>query len=368
MKPPFDSLTEEVRQAIEAAVQRLLTHRTWCHYDGESLRELAQSLSEGLQRPFVQLTCSGTIAVELACRGLGVESGDVVMMAGYDYPGNFRSVELLGARPWLVDVPRHRWSLDWSTIESALQEQSFRPKVLLLSHLHGTLAALAEIVERCHALGILVLEDACQAHGAHWEGRQVGSWGDVSVLSFGGSKLMTSGRGGAVMTGNERVHQRMLIFRERGNDAFAMSELQACTLLPQWRVLPTMTQHRWENVKWLEANLRSTVVHAVHRDPGNSWPAFYKWGLWIEGETGEQRLRLRERIVQALEQANFHAGAGFMGFQRRSERRCIRPHALPHSELAAESTLLIHHSHLLEPRERLLELLQLLNRDISREW
>ena len=108
---------------------------------------------------------------------------------------------------------------------------------------------------------LFIIEDACQEPCAliHSESGKkfAGSWGDVSVLSFGGSKLLSAGRGGAVLTNEPQLAQRMKIYCERGNDSYALSELQAAILIPQ--------------LEWLEQDneLRRAAVQNRRRYEGH---------------------------------------------------------------------------------------------------
>src|SRR5205085_10640127 len=115
----------------------------------------------------------------------------------YDFAGNFRAVDAVGARPVLVDIDSSTWCLDAQQVASAASD---RVRAVIVSHLHGGLADMPAICEVAKAHGWSVVEDACQATAAQVHGRISGTWGDVGVLSFGGSKLLTAGRGGAVLT------------------------------------------------------------------------------------------------------------------------------------------------------------------------
>src|SRR5262249_4920495 len=148
----------------------------------------------------------------------------------YDFPGNFRAIEAIGARPVLVDLAAGAWTLDVEQVLAAISSQT---KAIIVSHLHGSLADMRRLREIADERGLAVVEDACQVPGARVEGKAAGSWGDCGVFSFGGSKLLTAGRGGAVVTNRDEVVQRIKIYCERGNDAFPMSELQAAVLEPQ---------------------------------------------------------------------------------------------------------------------------------------
>src|SRR5439155_13714733 len=144
------------------------------------------------------LACgSGTFAVELALRALKVQPGDEVALAAYDYPGNFLTLHALGARPVLVDVSPGNAVLDVTQLAAALTPEV---RAVIVSHLHGGLAPMRAITELVRSRGVAVVEDACQCPGAVVEGRPTGAWGDAGVLSFGGSKLLTAGRGGAILT------------------------------------------------------------------------------------------------------------------------------------------------------------------------
>ncbi len=171
-------------------MNRLATSGAWACYAGEYSEKLLQQLSLRFNRDKVQLCCSGTIGVELALRGCKIGPGDEVIMAAYDFPGNFRAIEATGATVVLVDIGEKSW-----TIESVAElEQAIRPetKGVIVSHLHGTLAPMRAISEWAATQKIALIEDACQAPGAFVDGKPVGSWGDVSVLSFGGSKLLSA--------------------------------------------------------------------------------------------------------------------------------------------------------------------------------
>ena len=176
--------------------------------------------------------------------GLRVSDGDEVILAGYDFPGNFRAVEAVGAVPVLVDIQRRTWCLDAAQLELAW---SPRVRAILVSHLHGGLAAMPEIRAWADLRAVAVVEDACQVPGARIDGRLAGTWGDVGVLSFGGSKLLSAGRGGALLTDRSDVVQRIKIYSERGNQAYPLSELQAAVLLPQLESLAERNQQRLEN-------------------------------------------------------------------------------------------------------------------------
>src|SRR5262249_26109528 len=128
---------------------------------------------------------------------------------------------------------------------------SLGPKVkaIIASHLHGGLVPMQALMACATDCGLDVIEDAAQCPGGLVAGKKAGTWGDIGILSFGGSKLLTAGRGGALLTSRDILHQRARSVRTRGNLVCPMSELQAAVLLPQLRKLDDRNQLRQKNAR-----------------------------------------------------------------------------------------------------------------------
>ena len=362
--PPPD---ESVRDALLAAFE----HGAWGQYHGPHGKQLAEKLSTMHGLDHVLLCSSGTVAVELALRGVGVVAGDEVILAAYDFPGNFRAVEAIGATPVLVDIEPDTWCLDADELFNAIGPNT---KAILVSHLHGGFARMCRIRELADAHGIAVVEDACQVPGARVEGRPAGGWGDASVLSFGGSKLLTAGRGGAMITRHHEVLQRAKIFSERGNLAFPLSELQAAVLLPQLDRLEERNAQRQESVNLLLSRTNGLQGLSRAGEGKDKQPENLAQGKKAEAQPKRESSELPDpenqrvyyKLAWRFEQEHFHPvnredflaaaeaeglpiGSGFRGFTRRSQRRCRKVGNLEHSERAAEQTVLLHHTALLAP-------------------
>ncbi|HQU45276.1 MAG TPA: aminotransferase class V-fold PLP-dependent enzyme, partial [Pirellulales bacterium] len=259
---------------VTEAVNRAMADGSWGRYHGPHVPRLAEALADFFGLPHVYPCCSGTFAVELALRSVGVGSGDEVILAGYDFPGNFRAIEAIGARPVLVDVHPLNWNLDPSRLSAAIGS---RTRAVLVSHLHGGLVPMTAVAEVAQRHGLAVVEDVCQAPGAVIEGRLAGTCGDVAALSFGGSKLLTAGRGGAILSRRADVHQRAKVFCEQGNHAFPLSELQAAVLLPQLAKLRERNERRRAAVRHVLSRLRDALcLQALENQSDSSRPAYYK--------------------------------------------------------------------------------------------
>lgn len=344
--PNWPGIIPEVLASVLAALQ----DGEWGRYNGRSTVELAEKLSRRFEQPFVTLCSSGTVAVELALRGLAVESGQEVILGGYDFPGNFRAIEVIGATPVLVDLSPNRFALDAEGIESAISE---RTAAVIVSHLHGNLAPMKQVMELARSRGISVVEDACQCPGATIHGVPAGSFGDVSVLSFGGSKLLTAGRGGAVLSRDGRVHQRIKVFQDRGNLAFPLSELQAAALLPQLDLLDALHNRRLGAARVLKDHLRGRMELPDENSDARDSAAFYKFPLFLPNSK-------RDAFCASAQRLGIPLFPGFHGFVNRSSRRCRQVGSLPNSRRFAEQTMLLHHPALLMSESQITQLAEAL--------
>lgn len=334
---------------VAEALARAAGDGSWGRYHGPHGTQLTERLAELFDIPHVTLCCSGTIAVELALRGLRVGPADEVILAGYDFGGNFHSILATGAQPVLVDIDPARATLDPTELAGALSKQT---KAIVVSHLHGGVARMPAICEFAAEHGLAVVEDACQMPGGTLEGRPLGTWGDVGVLSFGGSKLLTAGRGGALLTRRADVHQRIKLLTERGNQTVPLSELQAAVLLPQLDRLAERNARRRAAVERLTSQLRELpgLSPLGQADP-DAEPGYYKLGWRYDAE--QFGGRSRDDFSAAVRAEGVALDPAFRDFAGKSRSRCRHVGSLTHSREAGRSLLVLHHPVLLEANDTL---------------
>lgn len=301
--PPWPIVDDATRQVLA----QLATDGSWGRYHGPHCTSLIEALQRQLACEHVLLCSSGTAAVELALRGVGVKPGEEVVLAAYDFKANFTNVLTLGATAVLVDVRPDDWQLDVAQVAAALSSQT---RAVIASHLHGGLVGMPGLRELADRHGFAIIEDACQSPGAVVAGRRAGMWGDVGVYSFGGSKLLTAGRGGAVFTNRADVAQRIRLYTQRGNDAYPLSEMQAAVLLPQMAQLDERNTRRSENVAALASRLGETRgLDVIQSAVAESSPAFYKLGLKYDATAFGDLAR--DRFAAALRAEGIAVDAGF---------------------------------------------------------
>ncbi len=334
--PPAD-------EAVGRALQDAWRDGSWGKYQGGHVERLEQRLAREHVVPFAAVCSGGTLAVELALRALRVGPGDEVALAAYDYPGNFLAVHAVGARPVLVDVAPDDWNLDLTSLAEALGPAV---RAVIVSHLHGGLVPMRELTDLASARNIAVVEDAAQAPGAVVQDRRTGAWGDVGVLSFGGSKLLTAGRGGALLTGRADLYQRLrLLMHRSGNVLYPLSELQAAVLAPQLDRLDERNAHRRRAVGLLAERLRDVPGLSLFRSRTDGETCYYKVGFGYDAE----RFGLtRSRFIAAVRAEGVALDEGFRALHvGRSPERYRRVGSLTEAERAHAGCVALHHPVLL---------------------
>jgi dTDP-4-amino-4,6-dideoxygalactose transaminase len=159
---------------------------------------------------------SGTSALHLALLAAGIGPGDEVITVPFTFVASVAAVLYAGAKPVLVDIDPRCFTLDPATIESAITP---RTKAILPVHLYGQSADMDPIMEIARRRGLVVIEDAAQAHGAKYKGRPVGSIGDMACFSFyPGKNLGAYGEGGALTTNNPDYANTVRTLRDWGQD------------------------------------------------------------------------------------------------------------------------------------------------------
>jgi dTDP-4-amino-4,6-dideoxygalactose transaminase len=186
-------------------------------------------------------TGSGTDALLLALKAVGVVPGDEVITSAFSFVASATTVVMAGATPVFVDVDPATYNLDPAQVERAITP---RTRAVVPVHLYGQPAAMDAICDLARAHRVAVVGDAAQAVGAAYGGRPVAAWGDVSILSFYPTKnLGGCGDGGMVLTTRDDVAERVRLLRDHGaprrythvelGGCSRLDELQAA-LLPQW--------------------------------------------------------------------------------------------------------------------------------------
>jgi dTDP-4-amino-4,6-dideoxygalactose transaminase len=329
-----------VREALLSA----FADGSWGRYHGPHVEALEQELARYHGVDHVLACSSGTFAVELALRALHIGPGDEVLLAAYDFPGNFLTIHALGAQPVLADIDPRTGNLTAATAAAAVGSAT---KAIIASHLHGSFVPMAEVKDFAQSRGLALIEDACQCPGAMLGVRRAGTWGDAGVLSFGGSKLLTAGRGGALLTRDAHVHQRARRHQLRGNLFCPLSELQAAVLLPQLKMLDADNAARAQSARQLLDGLKDIPgLRPLENLGADDSPGYYKLGFLLDAEAFGLE---RQAFVQALRAEGIAFDEGFRAAHAgRSPKRFRAACPLPEATRADQAMVVLHHPVLLE--------------------
>lgn len=334
--------------AIRSVFESMLQDGSWGRYHGPHCDRLKEELGGMHGVEHVVLCSSGTSAVELALRSVPIAAGDEVILAAYDFKANLINVLTIGATPVLVDVLPGQPVIDIQQLEKAI---TGRTKAFIVSHLHGHLVPIDQICNIAKSRGIAVIEDACQSPGAAVGGRRAGNIGDIGILSFGGSKLLTSGRGGALLTSDAAMAQRIKLYTQRGNDSYPLSEMQAAVLLPQLKQLDARNAARLAAAQRLAKALagQSTLKPTLAAEDFNAalnHPTFYKLPLILADQFDAAA---RERISVAARKHNIPLDPALPALHlTHSARRFRAVGELRNAEALHSRLLTLHHTALLQ--------------------
>ncbi len=164
---------------------------------------------------FALATSSCTGAIHLALMALGVKAGDEIIVPDITWIASVEPILYIGAKPLFVDVLRDTWCIDPVKIEEAITSKT---KAILVVHLYGNLGNMDVIMDIAKRYNLVVLEDAAEGLGSEYKGRKAGSIGDAGVFSFHGTKTISTGEGGMLVTNNKAVFERAKILNDHGRD------------------------------------------------------------------------------------------------------------------------------------------------------
>ncbi len=176
--------------------------------------ELEKKLAKRMQTNHAQLLSSGTAALTVALASAGIGAGDEVIIPSFTFVASFESILALGAIPVMVDID------DTLTLDPSAVEQAITPntRVIMPVHMCGSMADLDALQAICDKHKLILLEDACQAIGGTYNGKPLGSIGDLGCFSFDYVKTITCGEGGAMITNNENYYRNADHYSDHGHD------------------------------------------------------------------------------------------------------------------------------------------------------
>lgn len=319
-----------------AAVQEVLASGQLAQ--GAKVRRFEEEFAEWVGVRHAVAVTSGTAALHVALLAAGIGAGDDVVTSPFSFVASANCALFVGARPVFADI-----ELDYFTVDPAAIRAAITPatRALIVVHLYGQPCAMDEIMQIADEHDLLLIEDACQAHGAVWQGRRVGSMG-VGCFSFYPTKNMTTGEGGMITTDDAVLAQRARLLREHGAPQryvhtvlgynLRMMDLQAAMGLVQLHKVDGWNLRRAENAAYLTerlAGLPGITTPAVRAGAGH---VFHQYTL---------RTSQREGLAAALAERGVGTAVHYATpiHHQPLYRDLGYTDALPHTETAARTVL-----------------------------
>ena len=223
---------------------------------------------------------SCTSAIHLSLMALGVGPGDEVIIPDITWIASSAPISYVGAHPVFADVDADTWCLTRDTVEKVVTD---RTKAVIAVDLYGSMPEMTGLEALCAERGLALVEDAAEAVGAEYAGRRAGSFGATSVFSFHGSKTLTTGEGGMVLTDDDALWKRMLFLRDHGrapgdtlfdnNEVaykYKMSSMQAAVGLAQLERVEELIERKRQIFGWYSDRLSGVDGVTLNTEPAGT--------------------------------------------------------------------------------------------------
>lgn len=251
---------------------------------GSKVKEFEERFAKYIGTKYAVATNNGTTALHIALLSCGIGKGEEVITTPFTFIATTTSILFCDAIPSFVDIEPRTFNIDPNKIENAITKNT---KAIMVVHLYGQSAEMDKIQEIADKYGLKIIEDACQAHGAEFNGKKVGSIGDVGCFSFYPTKNMTTGEGGMITTNDYEIAMKATLLRDHGQKErynhiivgynYRMTDISAAIGIEQLKKLENFNKKRIENAKYLSKNLPNSVV--VPYEMKNSKHVFHQYTI-----------------------------------------------------------------------------------------
>lgn len=221
-------------------------------------REFEQMISDYVGSNYSSVVNNGTVSLVIALMALGIKNGAEIIVPDYTMIASANAVVLAGATPVLVDIDRTNICLDLDLVEKAITPKT---KAIMLVTINGRYPEMEKFVEFAQDHNLFLIEDAAQSLGSGYNGKYLGTFGDVGSFSFSAPKVITTGQGGALVTDNEELYQKILRIKDFGRSQggvdyhetmgynFKFTDLQAVIGIEQMKKLDWRVKRKKEMYK-----------------------------------------------------------------------------------------------------------------------
>jgi dTDP-4-amino-4,6-dideoxygalactose transaminase len=307
MNVPFVDLKRQyqvIKQEVDSAIQEVVLNTSFIL--GKPVAEFEEKFARFCEVKHCIGVNSGTSALILALQALGIGQGDDAITTANTFIATAEAISCIGAKPVFCDIEERSYNLDPKKLEKAITK---RTKAIIAVHLYGQPVDLDPILEIAKENGIPVIEDACQSHGALYKGKRVGGFGVMAAFSFyPGKNLGAYGEGGAIITNDDSLAEKMRMLRDHGSSKkyyheyignnYRLEGIQGAVLSVKLRYLDEWNEKRRINAGIYKEYLKGMPVVL----PEEMDYARHVYHLFVV------RVKDRERLIDFLNQKGISTG------------------------------------------------------------
>ncbi len=286
---------------------------------GPKLEEFERNIAAYAGTKHAVAVNSGTSGLHLCVRALGLKAGDEVITTTFSFVASANVLLYENALPVFVDIDPHTLNIDANKIEAAI---TARTKAIMVVHVFGRPSPMREIVEIAERYNLKIIEDACEAIGAEYENRKIGSFGDAGVFAFYPNKQITTGEGGIIVTDDAAVAKHAAMLRNQGRDAasewfehtelgynYRLSDINCAVGIEQLKRLESILQRRAEIARKYNERLAENphlVLPEIDFQGGRR-----SWFVYVVRLNEDFTRVERDSIVTAINRAGIGCGRYF---------------------------------------------------------
>jgi sugar O-acyltransferase (sialic acid O-acetyltransferase NeuD family) len=298
-------------------------------WTGTKVKEFEKKYAEYFGTKYAIALTNGTVALELCLKAIDLQQGDEIIITPRSFLASSTSINICGGIPVFVDVNENTQNI---TLDNIINSFTNKTKAVILVHLAGLSCDCEEIVKWCHEHNIYVIEDCAQSHGAKYNGKYVGTFGDINAWSFCQDKIIsTGGEGGMVTTNNEQLYKKAWSYKDHGKNYdkiflnknigmfyyvhdsigtnWRLTEFQASIGIDSLELLDDWIQIRRHNARLLSECLKKYEFIQILEYPEKYYHAYYKYYFYIKKNVAGNN-KIRNIIIEEFNKNNICATQG----------------------------------------------------------
>lgn len=271
----------------------------WISSKGEFISKFEKKFSEFIGVSNATSVCNGTVAIHLALLACRIQPGDEVIVPSFTYVASINTIVQAGATPVFVDSLPDTWQID---PDDVLRKLTPKTRAVMAVHLYGHPCDMHSLVTICRDNNLLLIEDCAEAFGSYYQGKHVGTFGDVATFSFFGNKTLTTGEGGMVITNHATIHDHAVNLKNQGVSPtvqywhdqlgynYRMTNICAAIGLSQMEYIDEILAKKREIAKWYTNELQQLPL-ITHKEIGDVKHSYWMCSILLDEAKHRDSLR-----------------------------------------------------------------------------